>query len=427
MEREKILKVVLIGAGGRGLRVYSEYIATKMKDKYKIVAVADPIESRRNAVKERHNIPEKMCFEDWKALYACGKIADVAIIATMDKLHFEPAMQAISLKYDILLEKPVSPDPQECLKLAQYANEQGVNVVVTHVLRYSAMFAVIKELVDQGRLGDIISVDHEECVEKIHQSHSFVRGNWGNSVRSSGMLLAKSCHDMDILQWLIGKKCKKVQSFGSLSHFRKENAPEGAPEYCIEGCPQGETCLYNAVKLYYDDKENDWLRKASTREANPTDEMVEKAIRTTQYGKCVYKCDNDVVDHQTVNLLFEDNVTATFTMCAFTDKGGRFIHIMGTKGELRGNTDGNPEVHITDFATGCTETIPIVSEGSHGGGDLGILNSLYEYLQGTYKGSAISSITTSVDNHLIVFAAEYSRENNVVVDMEEYKSCLANT
>lgn len=229
---------------------------------------------------------------------------------------------------------------------------------------------------------------------------------------------------MDILQWLIGKKCKKVQSFGSLSHFRRENAPEGSPEYCIEGCPQADTCLYNAVKLYYDDKENDWLRRASTGEAFPTDEMVEKAIRTTQFGKCVYKCDNDVVDHQTVNLLFEDDVTATFTMCAFTNKGGRFIHIMGTKGELRGNTDGDSQVSVTDFVTGKTEIIPITFEGGHGGGDIGMLNALYETLQGTYKGNCVSSITTSVDNHLIAFAAEHSRLNNVVVDLKEYKEYL---
>lgn len=423
MEKEKVLKVVLIGAGGRGLRVYSKHLLN-MQDKYKLVAVAEPIESRRLAIKEAHNLPDEMCFADWESLFERGKIADVAIIATMDRYHYEPTMKAISLHYDIMLEKPVSPDPEECVNIEKHAIEQGVKVMVTHGLRYSVMYAVIKEIIDQGRLGDIISIDQEECVEKVHQSHSFVRGNWGNSRRSAFMLLAKSCHDMDILQWLIGKKCKKVQSFGSLSHFRRENAPEGSPEYCIEGCPQADTCLYNAVKLYYDDKENDWLRRASTGEAFPTDEMVEKAIRTTQFGKCVYKCDNDVVDHQTVNLLFEDDVTATFTMCAFTNKGGRFIHIMGTKGELRGNTDGDSQVSVTDFVTGKTEIIPITFEGGHGGGDIGMLNALYETLQGTYKGNCVSSITTSVDNHLIAFAAEHSRLNNVVVDLKEYKEYL---
>lgn len=422
VKKETILKVVLIGAGGRGLKVYSDLIAD-MKEKYKIVAVAEPIESRRMAVKKTHNIPDEMCFDDWKPLFACGKIADVAIIATMDKQHFEPAMQAISLNYDILLEKPVSTDEKECLQIALRAKEKGVKVVVTHVLRYAPIFTTIKNIIKQGKLGDIISINHEECVGNLHQSHSFVRGNWGNSVRACDMLLAKSCHDMDILQWLIDKKCQKVQSFGSLRHFRRENAPQGAPEYCIEGCPHGETCLYNAVKLYLDDKENGWFRRASTKEAEPTDEMVEKAIRTTQYGKCVYKCDNDVVDHQVVNLLFEDDVTVTFTMCAF-NKGGRYIHIMGTKGELHGTMENESIIRIRDFASDTVETLSLETEGGHGGGDKGILNTLYEYLQGTYKGYSVSDISTSVDNHLIVFAAEYSRRNQVVVDIEEYKKNL---
>ena len=230
-------------------------------------------------------------------------------------------------------------DPEECTKIADYAEQMGSKVIVCHVLRYTPFFITIKELINDGRLGDIISVNHEECVGNVHQSHSFVRGNWGNSKRSSCMLLQKSCHDMDILQWLIGKKCKKVQSFGALSYFKEENAPKDAPDYCIQGCPKADTCPYNAVRLYLDDKENDWFRTTSTREANPTDEMVETALRTTQYGKCVFKCDNDVVDHQTVNMIFEDDITVTFTMNAF-NKGGRFIHIMGTKGELHAAMDG---------------------------------------------------------------------------------------
>ena len=176
----------------------------------------------------------------------------------------------------------------------------------------------------------------KNVLEMYIKATVFVRGNWGNSKRSSCMLLQKSCHDMDILQWLIGKKCKKVQSFGALSYFKEENAPKDAPDYCIQGCPKADTCPYNAVRLYLDDKENDWFRTTSTREANPTDEMVETALRTTQYGKCVFKCDNDVVDHQTVNMIFEDDITVTFTMNAF-NKGGRFIHIMEQKGIARSN------------------------------------------------------------------------------------------
>ncbi len=416
-----ILKVVLIGAGNRG-ETYTK-VMLQMPDKFQVVAVAEPIESRRKDIAKQHSIPETMCFTAWQDLLALGKIADVAVICTMDRQHYAPVMKAISLKYDILLEKPVSPEPVECFQMAAYAKKMGVKIIVCHVLRYTDFFNTIKNCIDDGVLGEIVAINHEECVEHVHQSHSFVRGNWGNSERSSFMLLQKSCHDMDILQWLIGKKCIKVQSFGSLRHFKACNAPEGSPERCIDGCPVGSTCPYNAVKLYLDDKENEWFRTTCTRAANPTDEMVEEALRTTQYGKCVYKCDNDVVDHQTVNLLFEDEITVSFTMCAFNG-GGRHIHIMGTKGELWGHLDKEGSIEIYDFETRTKKEIPMIAmdgiKGGHGGGDIGIVNSLYAYLTGTYTGKAVSDIGVSVENHLIVFAAEKSRLENVIVDMEQY-------
>ena len=417
----KKLKVILIGAGGRG-KTYTDIMAD-LPDKYEVVGVAEPIDSRRNYIKDKHGIPDEMCFTDWKPLLDIGKVADLAIISTMYRLHYEPAMKAISLKYDILLEKPVSPEPEECYKISKYAEEMNVKIIVCHVLRYTEIFNILKDIIDSGRIGKVMSINHEECVGNVHQSHSFVRGNWGNSERSSCMLLQKSCHDMDILQWLIGKRCKKVQSFGKLSYFNKNNAPDGAPDYCIDGCPAGETCPYNAVKLYLDDKENDWFRTSCTAEANPTDKMVEKAIRTTQYGKCVYKCDNDVVDHQTVNMLFEDDITVTFTMNAF-NKGGRFIHIFGTKGEVHAAIDGDKPIEIYNFVTKETEVIPINIRdgilGGHGGGDEGIVKTLHEYLCGEYTGKSVSTITDSCNNHLIVFAAEQSRKNSMVVDMDEY-------
>lgn len=421
----KKLTAILIGAGNRGM-TYTDIMAG-LDGKYEVIAVAEPIESRRNHVKAAYNIPDHMCFETWEPLLALGKIADIAIICTMDQLHYAPAMEAISQKYDVLLEKPVCPTPEECRKVSKHAEEMGVKVVVCHVLRYTDLFMTLKNVINEGRLGDIISINHEECVGNVHQSHSFVRGNWGNSDRSSCMLLQKSCHDLDILQWLIGKKCKKVQSFGTLTYFTEKNAPEGAPEYCIEGCPKADTCPYNAVKLYLDDKKNDWFRTTCTKEDNPTDEQVENAIRTTQYGKCVFKCDNNVVDHQTVNMLFEDDITVTFTMNAF-NKGGRNLHIMGTKGELTAATDGGKPIQLFDFETRETTEIDIYANNSivsgHGGGDSGIVTALYEYLTDSYEGCSISDITTSVNNHLIVFAAEQSRKTGTVVDLDEYIASL---
>lgn len=418
---EKKLNVILIGAGNRG----AEYtnIMANMPEAYAVTAVAEPIESRRNQIRDTHHIPENRCFAHGMDLLKLGKIADAAVISTMDRDHFALTMEAISQGYDILLEKPVSPDPVECLRIAEFARQKGVHIVVCHVLRYSPFFITLKNLITEGRIGEVISINHEECVGNVHQSHSFVRGNWGNAQRSSFMLLQKSCHDMDILQWLVDKPCKKVQSFGSLRYFVEKNAPKGSPEYCIQGCPEGEKCPYNAVKLYLEDKKNDWFRTTCTRQANPTDEMVRQAISTTQYGKCVFKCDNDVVDHQTVNLLFAEGVTATFTMNAFT-KGGRFIHIMGTEGEIRGAMDGSSPITLYNFRTRETETIPVVVPDSHGGGDEGIVKSFHEYLTGQYKGTSVSDIATSVDNHLIVFAAEQARLTGTVVDLEEYKQSL---
>ncbi len=418
----KELKAILIGAGNRG-EAYTNIMAAS-GGKYKVVAVAEPIESRRNMIKEKHGLAEEMCFSDWKPLLQLGKIADFAIISTMDREHYEPVMAAINCKYDILLEKPVSPNPEECKKIADYAENMGVKVVVCHVLRYTPLFITIKNMLNEGKLGNIISINHEECVGNIHQSHSFVRGNWGNSKEASFMLLQKSCHDLDILQWLVGKKCKKIQSFGALTYFKNENAPEGSPEYCIEGCPKKDTCPYNAVKLYLDDKENAWFRTTCTKQANPTDEMVENAIRTTQYGKCVFKCDNDVVDHQTVNMLFEDDITVTFTMNAF-NQGGRFIHIMGTKGELRASmASEDAPIMYYNFEDKKHYEIPVTGKdglnNGHGGGDEGIVDALYEYFNGTYEGCSVSDIRTSVDNHLLVFAAEESRITGAVVELDDF-------
>ncbi len=420
----KKLKVILIGAGDRG-RTYTNHMA-KFDGKFEVVAVAEPIDDRREYIKNTHNIPDNMCFTTWEPILEMEKFADLVVICTMDRDHFAPAMAAIEKGYDMLLEKPAAPTPEECAKMKIAAKEKGVKVLVCHVLRYTPFFGKIKEIIDSGRIGRVITIEHDECVGIIHQSHSFVRGNWGNSERSSTMLLQKSCHDMDILQWLVGKKAKRVSSFGHRTYFTAENAPEGAPEYCYQGCPHADTCIFNAEKLYLEDKKNNWFRGAATKKAAPTDEDVYKAIRETQYGKCVYKCDNDVVDHQVVNLEFEDDVLVSFNMNAF-NAGGRHIKVMGTKGEVYGCAK-DKTVELYDFQTGKTETIDTESTitgdsilSGHGGGDPGIVNSLYLYLTGQCSEEGLSEIGVSIDNHMIAFAAEEARTSGTVVDVEEYK------
>ena len=419
------LKVVLIGAGNRGTR-YTDEMKNR-SDRFEVVAVAEPIESRRNDIKQKHNIPDNMCFTDWREMLKLGKIADIAVVATMDKEHFEPAMAAIDLKYNLLLEKPIAPTAKECKALNDAANKNGVKVVVCTVLRYTPLFIKIKDMIEKDVIGKIIAINHEENVGNVHQSHSYVRGNWGNEGRSANMLLAKSCHDLDLIQWLLGKKCNSIQSFGTLTHFRIENAPENTPDYCIQGCPIGNSCPYNAVKLYFDDKENEWFRTTCTREAEPTDEQVKNAITNTQYGKCVYKCDNDVVDHQTVNMLFEDDITVTFTMTAF-NKGGRAMHIMGTKGDIHAALGDDNETYIKhyDFESKKENTIVMTGAdgvtGGHGGGDGGIVETLYDYLSDDYSGCSVPSIEESYYNHMLVFAAEKSRTDNKLIDVKGFLS-----
>ncbi len=421
-------KVILIGAGGRGMG-YTDIMARDFADNFEVVAVAEPIDDRRNYVKNKHHIPDELCFTTWEPLLALPKMADVALIATMDRGHFAPAMAAIECGYDLLLEKPVAPTPEECRAIQNAAEEKGVFVLICHVLRYTNFYRAIKEIIDSGEIGEVMNVQHIEGVGNVHQSHSFVRGNWGNSERSSFMLLQKSCHDMDILAWLIGKPCTAVQSFGSLSYFTEKNAPAGAPERCIDGCPHADTCPYNAVKLYLEDTNEtgrgNWFRSAATKLTAPTDADVEHVLRTTQYGKCVYKCDNDVVDHQVVNLQFSDDVYVSFTMSAF-NKGGRRLRVMGTKGEIEGITEGNV-ITVHNLETGksrshdCNSTVggdTIVS--GHGGGDNGIIASLKDLLNGI-RSKSVCGIRESCDNHMIAFAAEESRlAGGKLVRMDEF-------
>ncbi len=422
-------RVLLIGAGLRGI-LYSEHMLD-FKDKYQIVAVAEPIKERREGIRDAFGIPDEMCFEDWKDVLKLPKFADLALVTTMDKDHVAPALKAMEKGYDILIEKPIATSEEECLALEEAAQKYGVKVIVCFVLRYARFYKAIKEFMLAGRLGDIINMVHIENVGNHHQAHSFVRGNWRNSKETTFMLLAKSSHDMDIMQWFIGKKCKKVQSFGSLSFFKKENKPEGSPERCIEGCPYGDACFYNSVKLYLEKKGPDWYRNAACRVANnPTDEQVERALWETDYGKCVFNCDNDVVDHQVVNLEYEGGVTASFTMSAF-NKGGRTMHIMGTKGMVYGNsldsyftfydfaTEENVQIQFSDIVASDNLT------DGHGGGDRMLVQEMYDYLNDTYEGYSITPFEESVDNHLTTFAAEYSRiHGGQTVDIEEFKKSL---
>lgn len=422
----KKISVILIGAGDRGTKYIQQMRA--LPDKYEIVAVAEPVEGRRKFVQELFHLPDDMCFPGWKEILSQPKMAELALICTMDDMHYAPAMKAISLGYHLLLEKPAAQTPQECADIALAAQEKGVSVLVCHVLRYTPFYNAIKKILLDGTIGEVISAVMIEGVGNIHQSHSYVRGNWHSESQTTPMLLAKSCHDLDMLQWLLDKPCKKISSFGSLSYFTVENAPEGAPLRCADGtCPKQDTCPYNCIKLYYDDKENDWFRRAATRSFAesriPTDEEVMQALRTTDYGLCVFHANNDVVDHQVVNMVFEGGVTAQFSMNAF-NHGGRYIRLFGTDGELYANFS-DESITVYTFKDKKTSQISVgkLDEsilGGHGGGDGGIVRELYDYLSGSYTGYCAADIQRSAKNHLIGFAAEKARHTDTIVDLDSY-------
>ena len=413
------LKVILIGAGNRGTTYATQ--GKKHCPEFELVGVADPDPIRRNYIKEAFSLPESACFNSYEDILALPKMADAAIIATQDQLHYEPAMKAIELGYHLLLEKPAAPTPEECLRIAEAAEKKGVSVFVCHVLRFTPFFTLLKRLIGEGRVGKVMNIIHVEAVGNIHYSQSYVRGNWRNTAESTPMILAKSCHDIDILQWLLDQKCTRVHSFGTLSYFKGENKPEGAPARCVDGCPKTD-CPYNAATVYHPGQK--FVRHA-TKKHNPTLEDIQDAIEHTNYGTCVFQSDNDVVDHQTVNLEYEDGATVSFTMSAF-NKGGRRIRIMGTKGEIEADM-GWDYVNLYDFQTMETEKISIADavtdetiHGGHGGGDLGIVRAFCQYFTGCYTGNAIADIRTSVENHLVTFAAEDSRLSGNVITMEDY-------
>ena len=422
----KKIRAIVIGAGGRGFAYV--YYMSFLRDKYQVVAVADPSEPQRRSVQEMWGFSEENCFHDWQEILSKPKMADVAIIATLDDMHREPALAAIEKGYDILLEKPVAQTAQECVDIALAAEKKGVKVLVCHVLRYAPFFVRVKELLRSGIIGKPMTINMVEAVGDNHYSRSYIRGKWHSEKESTPMLLAKCCHDLDCIQWFIEEPCEKVQSFGELTYFREENAPEGAPVRCADGgCPVGDTCPYDCMKIYYNDKTKvawrNQITRGSTKEYDATDEEVMYALKTTDYGLCVFHANNDVVDHQTVNMYFRGGATATLTMNAF-NKGGRYVRIYGTKGELHAYASAD-EIEVYTFADEKTQKIPVKAtiesiDGGHGGGDKGIVEELYDYLNGTYTGFQAADIMTSVKNHLIGFAAEEGRHTDTVVDLDEY-------
>ena len=414
----KKITAIVAGAGLRGMDAYATY-ALKYPSELQIVAVAEPNAERRALFAAQHHLPPENVFTSWEELLARPRMADAALICTMDRMHYVPVLTALSKGYDVLCEKPMSPDKAEIIAMGEAAQRSGHILSICHVLRYSPFFRKLKELLEQGAVGRLMSIQHMEGVGYYHAAHSFVRGNWRNSIESSPMILQKCCHDMDILLWLVGRPCTRLSSYGSLDYFKRENQPAGAPDYCADGCPLEASCPYNAQRFYLKRKDlSSYFCLALTHDTS--DAAVERALKRGPYGRCVFACDNDVVDHQVVNLAFEGGVTASFTMCDYTAKSDRTITLMGTKGQLTGVLSEN-RIVLTDFLTGQEQVYTVDTDGSgHGGSDEEIMREFVQSLQGINHAIDLTSAETSVQSHLMSLAAEESRLTGKAIDMKEY-------
>jgi len=412
--------LIIVGAGDRGT-TYATYAATH-PDRACVVGVAEPRESYRNKIAVEHRVPDENVFRDWRDLRGREKFADAVIVATQDSMHVEPAVFFANQGYHILLEKPMAPDERGCQEIVKAVLDNEVLFSVGHVLRYTNYTRTLMELVDSGAIGDVISIQRLEPVGYWHQAHSFVRGNWRREDESSFMLLSKSSHDLDWIRYIVGRPCRAVSSFGSLTHFRKENRPENAGTHCVD-CGFEPECPYSAIKIYIGFVEGGntgWPTRIVTPE--PNRENVLEALRSGPYGRCVYECDNDVVDHQVVNMEFEGGVTASFTMTAFTEAGGRRTSVFGTRGEIYG--DGS-KIRIHDFLTNSTRVMdtdtgsPLELE-EHGGGDYWLMDAFVTAVAQNDPTLILSGPEETLESHLMVFAAEKSRLEKRVVIRDEF-------
>ena len=402
--------ILACGARGKGAANWISRNPTLAR----LVAVADPHPERRDLLGDAHGVARENRFDSWQALLAQPKLADAVMNTTMDGLHAESAIASLNLGYHMMLEKPMATTLADCVAINAAARKNNAIVSVCHSLRYQVVYREIKRLIAAGEIGQVISIDQLEAVDPVHQSHSFVRGNWGNEARSTFMLMGKSCHDVDILVHLMGQDVEKVSSFGSLSHFTKANQPAGAPHRCTDGCPVESSCPYSSLKVYVNGGWGDYIGLKSL-----TPEQRVEFVKTSKFGICVYDTDNDVVDHQVLNFQFQGGATGTFTMTAFA-KGGRQLRVHGTHGEIHCSIDSQ-KIQLRKFwGPAHDDLIDVPAEaGGHGGGDDNVLRILATAIQTGDRTQILTETDVSLRTHAAVFAAEMSRREGRMVALSE--------
>ncbi len=455
------IEVVLIGAGQRGAKDYGPF-ALRHPEALRFVAVAEPIPERRLQFAQDHQIPLENQFTSWEDLLNQPKKGDAALICTQDQMHTQPTLTALQKGYHVLLEKPMATSVEECRLLVRTAEEKDRQLHICHVLRYTRHFQTLREFVQSGILGQIVHVDHKENVSWWHMAHSYVRGNWALERDSCPMIVAKCCHDFDILLWILDCKCIQLGSIGSLRHFHPENAPEDAPERCLNNCPASDTCPYYAPFIYLDlhplwrsiestssgitklaanvQLHIPWLVDAASKiipllqqitdyrgwprsvlALDPTQEALCEALQKGPYGRCVYRCSNDVVDHQVVMMEFEGGISVTLTMHGHSQIEGRTTKIEGSCASLQASFSlGGSWIEISDHREGkitrYNTSAPLPS--SHSGGDEGLLKAFISSLQGEKMKAAKRTAKEALESHILAFAAEEARIQKRTIHLE---------
>jgi predicted dehydrogenase len=420
------LRFISIGAGQRGADVYGEY-ARQHPDQIRIMAVAEPIRERRQRFTDRYDLGDDQTFAAWEDLLERPPVADAAIIATQDQDHVAPTLAALRAGYNVLLEKPMATTLDGCVSLVKAAEETGLVLQICHVLRYTPFFWTLHDLVQSGRLGDVITVEHRENVAYYHMAHSYVRGNWRRKDETSPMILAKCCHDLDLLYWIMGQPFTRLSSIGSLKHFRPENAPHpDVPLRCTDGCPVEAECPFSAPAIYLEQRPwggetraDSWPMSVLAHGDTSRPALV-KALHEGPYGRCVYHCDNDVVDHQVVAMQAENGASVTLFMHGHSHEEGRTMRYDGTRATLFGNfTHHYFEIH--DHLTGQCERIETPAfAGAHGGGDERMMAEFVRLLRGGER-IPLTGARESLESHLLAFAAEQARVEGSVIDMAAFR------
>ncbi|MBQ6704553.1 MAG: Gfo/Idh/MocA family oxidoreductase [Opitutales bacterium] len=414
----KKVSVIIVGGGGRGT-IYAQLLR-EISAKAEVVAVAEPRDFFRNRIAQMHGVPAENSVSDWRELAARPKFADAVIIATQDRMHLEPALAFAEKKYHILLEKPLATDLSGCRELAAAAEHHDIVFSVCHVLRYTEFTRKLKSLIAAGEIGKILSVQHLEPVGHWRFAHSFVRGSWRREEESSSVLLSKSTHDLDWIRYIVDAAPKRVSSFGSLIFFKKENRPANAAARCLDCAIEAE-CPYSAPRFYLERiRSGDTGAYVESVTGTPTEECLIENLRTGPYGRCVFACDNDVADHQVVNVEFENGATAAFTLAGCSKYGDRRVTIFGSLGEIYG--DGE-RLSVFSYLTGTTREIDVPAPevaDRHGGGDFNLLNEFINAVRTGDRSGIVSGAEISLETHALAFAAELSRKEHRVVEMKDF-------